>query len=323
MEFRIFADKKKGMVTFMNLSFIILSVVLAVIILFLFLYLRSIKKQIRSISTQLKNTRDKNYNKQVTLLLVDSDLNNLAVEINHNLDYQKELKLRQEMTEHQMKQSISNIAHDLRTPLTVMKGNLQLMQREEGLTPSSRYYLDTCQKKTDSLRTIVDDFFELSVLESDTQKVPLSSMDAVAFLMQFILEQEAVIREHGFTPRIELPEKSIQILADEALLGRMLSNLLNNILKYGQETFRAGIRQEDGGVIIYFANEIKGNSNPEPDRLFERSYRADQARSEGSAGLGLYIVRLLSEKQNATVDAKLLDRELMIQIHFYNMQEQK
>lgn len=297
---------------------IFLTALAAAVLIILVLVIRLIimKKQTNSIIEQLEYSKDFSYNKQIQITLIDRDLANLATTINKNLDFQKSLKLKHEMTEKQLRQSISDIAHDLRTPLTVIKGNLQLLEQSSGLTVSQQEYIKICTDKADLLRQMIDDFFEISVLESDTDEIPIKSVNATNLLMQFILDHEALIREKELTPDIHLPEKTVMLKGDEAFILRMLSNLLNNILKYGKNEFEVGLSEGNDNVVIYFANEVLNGTNIDIDRLFDRTYRADSARKEGSAGLGLYIVKVLAEKQGGSVRARLDDRKLFIELEF-------
>lgn len=302
--------------------YIVIAILLIVIIV-LAINMLIRKKQIISMKKQLKNSQDYSYNKQIQLTLIDKDLTDLAVLINKNLDFQKTLKLQHETTERQLKQSISDIAHDLRTPLTVIKGNLQLLLNESSisdaggrLSDAQVEYIKICMEKADVLKQMIDDFFELSVLESDIDEVPVEKINATNLIMQFVLDHEALIREKELTPNIVLPEKTVTMMADAAFVGRMLSNLLNNILKYGNNEFTVGLREEEESVVIYFANEIMHDTKIDVDRLFERTYRADTARKEGSAGLGLYIVKVLAEKQGGSASAHLDGRKLVVELSF-------
>ena len=137
-----------------------------------------IKKNIREVRAELKKTKKEDYNRQIRVTLIDKDVEKLASEINRNLDYQKNLKLVTEQSRRQLEQSISDIAHDLRTPLTVVKGNLQMLENEN-LSPKGREYLEISRKKSETLKSMVDEFFEMSVLESDSKPVELCKLDYV------------------------------------------------------------------------------------------------------------------------------------------------
>lgn len=261
----------------------------------------------REIAEELELNRDISYNKQITVSLFDKDLSNMAVKFNQNLEYQQDLKYEAEKSRNQLKQSISDIAHDLRTPITVIKGNLQRLQQTTELAEDAEEFVKICQNKTELLKQMVDEFFELSYFESENTKVNLETVDITNYAVQFLIEQETLIRENQFEPDINIPEKSLFINADVALLERIFSNLLNNIMKHSHKIFSFEMEEKQKEIKIRFKNEIvlqEKYNNLDVEHLFERTYRGDEARTGGGpGGLGLYIVKLLVEKQGATVRA--------------------
>lgn len=300
----------------------ILIVVLAIALIVIFLWLILIKKNIRELRQELLKTREEDYNRQIKVTLVDNEIEALAAEINKNLDYQKNLKLETENSRRQLEQSISDIAHDLRTPLTVVKGNLQMLEKED-LTKEGREYLDISRRKADTLKGMVDEFFELSVLESENKPVELCKLDATAFLSEIIVENETLIRSHNLVPEITFPEKSFFIKANKEMLSRVFSNLIGNIFKYAEESFELSIEEEGQESLreksrcrIRIGNRVENPNDIDIDHIFDRTYRADKARSDGSAGLGLYIARLLVIKQKGSIEAKLEDGKLIFDIVF-------
>ena len=290
-------------------------VILSLLVIYLLVKVITMKSSIRNIRMELGKTKEENYNRQIRATLMDREVEKLAAEINENLDYQKNLKLESARSRRQLEESISDIAHDLRTPLTVVKGNLQMM-RNENLSDKGREYLDISFKKADTLKEMVDEFFEMSVLESDQNVLELSKIDVPAFLSEFIIENEALIREKNLTPNIILPEKSIYIKADPKSLSRVFSNIFGNIYKYAVNAFDAKVESIDGRCIITVANEVERPEELDISRIFERTYRADRARTAGGAGLGLYIAKLLVEKQKGSIEAKLEDKKLKFVISF-------
>lgn len=297
-----------------------ISVILLFLCAGLLMYIFALKRQIKDFQKELSFTRKKTYNRQLQMSLFDRDLTGLAAEMNQNLDYQKQLKLQAERSEEKLKQSVSDIAHDLRTPLTVIKGNLQMMDQDSRMSEKSRRYLSICQDKTEVLKNMVDDFFELSVLESDHIPAKLLDVDATKLLVQFVVDHEAVIREHHLVPDIRLPEKSVIVPLDEQMFSRMLSNLLNNVIKYAADSFSLSMEVKESPkeqvCEIAFSNNMQVDSDFDVEHLFERTYRGSQERRGSGAGLGLYIVKLLAEKQGAEVFAKRKKDELIIGIRY-------
>ena len=290
-------------------------VILILLVVYLLVKVIRIKSSIKNIGIELDKTKDEDYNRQIRTSLMDRDVEVLAAKINENLDYQKSLKLESSRSRQQLEQSISDIAHDLRTPLTVIKGNLQMMRSEE-LSDKGRDYLDISFKKADTLKEMVDEFFEMSVLESNQNAVILQKIDVPVFLSEFIIENEALIREKNLSPNISLPEYSIYIKADLKSLSRVFSNIFGNIYKYAEDEFGVSVGKVDGICIITIENKVSNPQEIDISRIFERTYRADKARTTGGAGLGLYIAKLLVEKQKGSIEAKLEEGRLKFVLSF-------
>ena len=294
----------------------IIIVVLVLISLMLITRLILIRRNLKEISRELNNTKNEDYNRQLKVTLSDKTVEKLAADMNQNLDYQKSLKMETEKSRRQLEQSISDIAHDLRTPLTVIKGNLQMLEREE-LSDKGREYLDISRRKADTLKGMVDEFFELSVLESDSKPVELCKLDLIGFLSEFILENETLIREKNLSPKITFPERTIYVRASKEMLSRVFSNLITNILKYAKDDFELVVEQDDGEnaqAVVKVSNHVDDPSAIDIEHIFDRTYRADKARSDGSAGLGLYIAKLLVEKQKGSIQAYINEDLLVFEV---------
>lgn len=294
---------------------IYMSVFLFAVCMVLLFRLIVIKRNLKEIRCELLSTRERDYNRQLTVTLIDKDVTELAAEMNENLDYQKGLKIEAEKSENKLKQSVADIAHDLRTPLTVIKGNLQLLENEQ-LNEKSKDCVRICQDKAETLKLMIDDFFEMSVLESDNSPVVLQPVNITNTLMQFVVDHEALIRDKGLVPDIIFPDKTIMAMAEPKLFNRMLTNLLGNILKYARESFVIQLEElgEAKRCRITLSNKIVAGTKVDAGKLFDRTYRADKSRSTAGAGLGLYIVKLLADKQDMNVSASIRDCSLNISI---------
>lgn len=291
-------------------------IVLFLLCVWLTIYIVRLKAGMKDIKNELVLTRDMEYNRQLTVDLLDDNLSEMTAEMNRNLDYQKKLKEKSEAAELSLRQSVSDIAHDLRTPLTVISGNLQMLKKECNLSPAALEYIRASEDRCRALKVMADDFFELSVLESDYSSAKPEKVSLTNELMQFIVDNEAVIRANNLEPDIVFPEKTVFAMADRVLLSRMLGNLLNNVIKYAKDGFRLELSENDEESIITFSNRLDGERVIDTVQLFERTYRADKARSGSGAGLGLYIVKLLAEKQNAQVFAEVENNVLSIGVNF-------
>ena len=295
--------------------YVILILALLVIAMYLLIRILLMKRSIRNMTEELKFTRDEDYNRQLRVELIDSDINELANEINKNIDYQKNMKLETEKTKRQLEQSISDIAHDLRTPLTVVKGNLQMLEGET-LSDKGREYLEISARKAETLKGMVDEFFELSVLESDNSVVEFCDVEVISFLSEIIIEYETLIRDNNLEPEISFPDTSVTIKATREMLSRVFSNLFSNIFKYAEDSFSLNVTKGEDVCCIKLSNKVNPDAAIDEEHIFDRTYRADKARTEGSAGLGLYIAKLLVEKQKGSIEARIENNRLVFEITF-------
>lgn len=294
---------------------IIANIILIIVVVYLVLRIVLIRQQLRRMKSKLIETRNPGDNSQITVELVDNALTELAAEINNNLDYQKKVKMSEEEMERNLRQSISDMAHDLRTPITVIKGNIQLAENESSEETRKKYYA-ICEKEADTLKAMVDDFFEISIIESGDSAIELSPIDLTGELLDFIISHEAVIRNASLEPEIDIPERNIYIKANQDMLGRILNNLLNNTIKYARGSFRLSVQEDNDRVKLTFSNWVNPRKKIDTDRFFERTYRAEGSRGESGAGLGLYIVKLLAEKQGANVYAFMEKEWINIVVEF-------
>ncbi len=294
---------------------ILFTTIVLILMIVLIIRLMIIKSNLKRMKDELKKTREDQYNKHLNVTLIDRDLENLAMEINDNIDYQKSLKFQAIQTKKELEQSISDIAHDLITPLTVIKGNIKMLETEN-LSDKGREYLDISSRKAETLKRMVDEFFEMSVLESESGVVTFSKIDIISFLTDFIIENETIIRKNNLEPNISFPEEAIFIKADYDLLSRVFNNLISNVIKYAKDSFDLSVVKDDKSAHIRVSNHISDTSSIEVEHIFDRTYRADKARSEGSAGLGLYIVKLLVEKQGGSIIAYIEGDELVFDMSF-------
>lgn len=295
---------------------ILITVVPAILLALAVVYLILLKTQLRRARKELIESRKENYNKLLTTELFDKDQEKLFEEINKNLVYQNEKKIQAENERDKLKQSISDIAHDLRTPITVIRGNLQMMEKSEMLKDKEAEELKICLDKSNDLKMMIDEFYELSYFESEDIVFGKTRIDVTDFVANFVIENETLLRKAKYEPEVILPEKSLFIEADPAFLRRIMSNLLTNVLRYSKEYLRIEVKENDGEVEISMENEAY-DERIDVSRLFDRTYRADKVRTNGGpGGLGLYIVKVLTEKMGGRVFARNEDNSFCVGVSF-------
>lgn len=290
---------------------LVLTVFLFILSVGLSISLFLLKREIKSIRNQLY-AFTQGVEKPIDIVFIDKDLTALAANINKNQAFQKEQKLSLLKEEHHFKETISNISHDLRTPLTSIIGYLQLLQKTAA-TDEQKEYIHIALSRARYLQTLIGEFYEISILENKNNTPILEKINLGNILTEIILSFSEQLEEHHLTPYITSRHTPFYVLADETMLKRMLTNLVANAIRYGRGALRIELFEEDD-IQITFQNEVEHNQNINAARLFEKFYAADSSRNSSGSGLGLYIVKVLSEKMGGSVSAKLDDHHLTIQL---------
>lgn len=288
--------------------------ILSLSVILLISYVFHLKVQIRSIGKQLENILEGKTEKKIDISLLDKDIEYLAGNINRNINFQKQLIIEVLRDEQKLKDSIANISHDLRTPLTSIMGYLQLLEKSE-LSEKQREKINILKKKSEILQNLVTSFFEITVIENNNIHINLEKINLNNFLSDALLQNIVYFKEAGIEPIFDLPNTTIFIEADKIVLQRIVQNLISNVLKYGSSYVKISLTGKEN-VELSFANKVKNPEKIDVNLLFEKFYIADRSRSSGSTGLGLSIVKLLAKKINAKAHAEIEEDILTLKIVF-------
>lgn len=285
---------------------IILSICLAAAIFYIFL----LRRQIMSVINQLENRKNEQSSQAVHIDLLDSKLNQLCSNINDALESEKRLRICVQEEERHFRELMANVSHDMRTPLTAVKGYLQMLEHVPYNSDDRESY-DMAVKHVNVMQQRVEQFFEYSYYISCDNKPELSQVnltnEIIESILEFIPSYEAAGRKITFER-----EAPAMIMADRAMLHRILQNLLNNSLRHSIDNTIISICN---GNTLIIRNNIKNSSKIDINKIFDRFYTADKARTV-STGLGLSIVKILAEKMDAVVSAQINLSILEISVKF-------
>ena len=287
-----------------------LTIVFAILCMLLFMYIIFIQRQLHNINLQLTKRLREKTRQPISLELINPKLNILAANINKCLAEEEKLLIEGIKKEKRFKELIANISHDLRTPLTAIKGYQQLMEKGE-LLDNQRKKLGIAQKHTLELGQLIEHFFEYSYLINAEPELNLERINITNLVTECLAASVPILEENNLAIHIEETE-SIFVLADKEMVRRIVQNLIRNCVQHSSGDIEVSLLVMENAVIS-FRNPVKSCSKIDVEQLFNRFYTGDNARSY-STGLGLSIVKLIVESMGGSVGAKLQNGLLDIQV---------
>jgi signal transduction histidine kinase len=225
-------------------------------------------------------------------------LSSLAANMNALRSGFKILQNEQAKSERLKTELITNVSHDLRTPLTSIITYAGLLKETEATAEERAAYIEIINQKSKRLKTMIDDLFEVSKMTSGNVKLLPEKSDLVQLMQQAIAEHKEIMDASDIQFRISLPEEPLFLYIDGQKLWRAFDNLIGNMLKYSLEGTRAYISMqllEHREVVISFKNVSKYEIGENAEELFERFKRGDTSRHTEGSGLGLAIARSIIE----------------------------
>lgn len=234
----------------------------------------------------------------------------LAAEINVQLRKLREQRHRYVQGDAELKAAVTNISHDLRTPLTAIQGYLDLLHQED-LPEDGARYVEMIENRTEQLTVLTEELFRYSVLLSEGREPEKKPVVLNAALEESIAGFYAVLSERGIEPKIHMPEEKVVRPLDASALNRVFSNLLNNAVKYSDGDLEIELT-EDGEIS--FSNTAKELDGVQVGKLFDRFYTVDVSRR--STGLGLAIAKTLVEQMGGNMGARYEEGRLRIVLKF-------
>ena len=277
---------------------IFIIIILTALVLFLSIKLIVIKKEMRRITNDMRSNID---GRNINVDFIDKDLQNMILELNSLYENIMEIKAEGKEEENKMRESISMISHDMRTPLTSIIGYLQIASKTEDRAEMT-VNIDIALERARYLNKLVNDFFELSLIESGQVDIEAVRVNLCEVICEEILAESPEIDRKGLEPSFEQSEQNIYVFAVKKKLVRIIQNLISNAVKYSEKKLDFVIDpEEEGNVKLRIITDP--GSKIDTDRIFDRFVKGDAARSTGGAGLGLYICKGFAEKMGGDISA--------------------
>lgn len=267
-------------------------------------------KQVQNIADELKRILDENTDEKVMIFTEDKEIKHLLEQINRTLEDRQNANAGYRRSVLNTKRMLSNISHDLKTPLTVIIGYLEMLLMQETL---EKDMVRKVSHKADELKDQIDRFFTLAKLEAGDTVLTMSKINLNEYCRETIVDFYNILTEKEFEVNINIPDPSVFVYADPEALGRIIYNLISNAVRYGDAGHYLGLtlRREDNFVFVDIIDHGKGIASSEIPRVFDRLYTLEDSRNreiQGN-GLGLTIARSLAEKINGTLTLKSIQNE--------------
>lgn len=197
---------------------------------------------------------------------------------------------------------ITNVSHDIKTPLTSIINYVDLLEKEDLKNEKAAEYLEVLERQSARLKKLIEDLMEASKASTGNLAVHLEQLEAGVSLVQIVGEFEEKLQANELELLIDKPEKPIQILADSRHFWRVVDNLMNNICKYAQPGTRVyvNLEEKEDGAVLTFRNTSRYPLNISSEELMERFVRGDSSRNTEGSGLGLSIARSLMDLMGGT-----------------------
>ena len=281
--------------------------ILVFILYYVYKYLKSVEK----IEKHLKDMHEGKDVDDIDLLDVDKNLKNIAIYINNISDGLDNLVEEQMKSERLKTELITNVSHDIKTPLTSIINYIDLLKKEDLKNEKAKEYLDVLDFKSQRLKKLIEDLVDASKASSGTVKLNLEKVNLNELMKQCIGEFEDKFLSKGLKVEFKENKTNIKVLADSKCLYRVIENTFTNIEKYALENTRVyvDLKEETGNVLLNIKNISKEELNISSDELMQRFVRGDKSRTTEGSGLGLSISKSLVELQKGkfeiTIDGDL------------------
>lgn len=277
------------------------------------LYRRNVKKLNQQLHHIIENFGT---NEQLKPTLTNDELEAFTKNINRLITLYKQEQQQSKKQNIDLKQEITNISHDFRTPLTSIKGFSDLLQDSTLSEDERQEYLAVIQQKVDALTMVTDIFYEISQIESADYILTPERLMLEPLLLEALMPFYHDFEEKQLEVTIKEEHLRMPIMLDARSTKRIIFNLVQNGLRYAESFFTIEVFREGEYLILQTTNDAADLKLQNLQRIFERTYTLDQSREKGQTGLGLYIVKQLAEKQGGKVTASYEEDSFKIQVYF-------
>ena len=294
----------------MEIGCVLILAVLAAVAAALAVHLLSLRASLKEAARELDEKLKTDTNTLLSISTGDRAMRALAAQINVQLQALRRERLKLQNGDAELKTAVTNISHDLRTPLTAICGYLDLLEQEP-LSDEARRYLAVIRERSDAMRGLTEELFRYSVIAAAAEELCMEPVSLNDVLEQSLAGFYGALTARGIAPEIRIPDHAVVRRLDAAALRRIFDNILSNAVKYSDGDLDVALHS-DGSVV--FSNRAQALSRVQAERLFDRFFTLETARN--ATGLGLSIARLLVERMGGAISAEYAGGRLRIRAVF-------
>ena len=266
------------------------------------------RRELRRMARFLRE-RDARSNARMTVDVPGRSLAELAAAVNGQLDAARQERLDGQRRQQEFQRDLASLSHDIRTPLMGAKGYLRLAQ-DEGDEVGRARRLAAAEARLDDMGALLDQLFAYARANDPDLALDLAPVTVLPALADVLVGQFPAFERRGWEPRVDFEDETLMVEADADALARIFENLVVNALRHGSSPLAV----EQRGGRVTFANEVPDPDALDAERLFDRFYRADAARSATGSGLGLAVAASLAAAMGMRLSARLEGRVLVVEL---------
>ncbi|HBJ2610067.1 sensor histidine kinase [Clostridium botulinum] len=290
--------------------------ILIIIIIILSILLLNDKIKTKRITAKLNEILKENSRERIKFYNLSTNKKELVREINIFLDKYQSISIDNKNYKEHHQKMISNISHDIRTPLTALMGYVDLLSDNSITKEKKEEYISIIRERGTALKDLMEEFFQMAKLECNDVEITIEKFNISEVVRKNIITFMNEINERNITPKINIGDEEIFALGDKNYTSRIITNLISNSLKYGYEGKVIGIdlKEDNKWVTLSIWDKGKGIDKNELPYIFDRLYTGEKSRNRSfqGSGLGLSIVKNMAQHMNGSITAQSIPYEKTI-----------
>lgn len=281
------------------------------------------RRQIKSICRQLAFLNESVTNQRITTDCNDKEILNLAGHITDMYEKQMLREHELQMKDRRMKDTLTSVSHDIRTPLTSLKGYFELLMSEENVSKQMEY-ASVMSERMDCLSDLLEELFTYTKLQNEEYLLKIEKHDLTRLVLETLFSFYEEFKGREIQAKLDVSEDSVIMLCNDVAMKRVFSNIIKNAVIHGNGSinlyygkFSDSMEIGDSNIVRFVCeNEVDNPNDINVMQIFDRFYRADRSRSQNSTGLGLTIVKELVEMMGGRIWSELIDDRFKITVEF-------